>query len=72
MQKSINIPTPEREWSVKELDKNKSFPYKQRMIWKFIKSGKLKTKNYSPKKIRITQSEIENFLKRQEKANAKK
>ncbi len=66
------IPTQEREWSIQELSRNKSFPYKESMIRTFIKDGRLKAKFYSAHKIRIPQSSIDTFLKKIELQNNKK
>lgn len=52
----------EKEWRINEIIEKKILPYKRRMIFYFIKSGKLRVKRYSKSVIAIPQSAIDEFL----------
>lgn len=66
--KSTTRKVVDREWTVAELTTDPNFPFNSRSsIFELIREGRLKVVRYSPKKIRILQSEIDRFFREMKK-----
>jgi hypothetical protein len=53
----------EKLYTVSELDKMESFPFKEATIRRLIKTKKLRAQRLSPRKTVIRHSDLTNFLK---------